>query len=109
MYELKENNTLVEGHESLLKLRSTLFSNEPCKIVELGSHALHLLFFFKRMTFNPVGAGIGLVSVALAVLRSGTLGQDGDVILTTDVGGFLSLHCLQILFFILIFQIPQCH
>lgn len=33
------------------------------------------------------GAGIGIVSVALAVLRSGlNLGSEQDLILTTDVG-----------------------
>jgi hypothetical protein len=44
-----------------------------------------------------------MASVALAVLRAGTpisssLGRDGDVILATDVGVWLSLHRLIILF-----------
>ena len=52
MCELRENDTLAESHESLAKLRTTLFSNERRKVVELGWYVLHNLCASIGMTLN---------------------------------------------------------
>ncbi|KDR67996.1 hypothetical protein GALMADRAFT_272842 [Galerina marginata CBS 339.88] len=75
LVDLKVNSVLLESHPQLQDLHDSLFSQQPRRILELG-------------------AGIGIVSVALAVLRAGSQAmgeQETNFILATDVPSAMPL------------------
>lgn len=71
----------------LQDLHDALFSNKPRNILELGEF-VKTTKKFQRLIFW-IGAGIGIVSVVLGVLRSRLIEDcNQDRILTTDVREF---------------------
>lgn len=78
-------------HNTRLRdLHDALFSNKPRNILELGEFVKEKKWF-KLDSIFWIGAGIGIVSVVLGVLRSGLIEEGNqDRILTTDVREFYS-------------------
>lgn len=88
MIELQENPSLVDTNPMLKDLYASLFSDRPRKILELGKLFLTLWILIPHIAILSIGAGIGMLSVVLAVMRSALLFPDDHVdhIFATDVG-----------------------
>ena len=86
LVQLKEDHSLVQDNVLLQDLKQTLFSEEPKKVLELGTvHRISVLWTHLLMLYLT-GAGIGIVSATLSVLRSSFSTRTGqDCILATDV------------------------
>jgi len=79
---------LVETNPMLKELYASLFSDRPRKILELGKLFPTLRILIPHIAILCIGAGIGMLSVVLAVMRSALSFPDDHVdhILATDVG-----------------------
>jgi hypothetical protein len=88
MIELQENPSLVDTNPMLKDLYASLFSDRPRKILELGKLFLTLRILIPHIAISCIGAGIGMLSVVLTVMRSALSFPDDyvDHILATDVG-----------------------
>lgn len=88
MIELQENRSLVDTNPMLKDLYASLLSDRPRKILELGKLFLTLRILIPHIAILFIGAGIGMLSVVLAVMRSALSFPDDHVehILATDVG-----------------------
>jgi len=90
--DLKQNPQLSESSATLHGLQTILFSKKNSKILELGELRCSARVLNVHELLAQLGAGIGMVSVAMAILRCNMgPGDVDDSILTTDVSTFASL------------------
>ena len=93
LVHLHENPSASGSNPRREKLRDALFAEEPRRILELGQYWFTVSRFRKSNFLSfELGAGIGMLSIALAVMRSRPLSSEqvNDRIIATDIGEYIN-------------------